>query len=59
MLYVFIRGILVIPHRLRPVPINSEQYSVTVHAFWYLQSHLSEYNLCQGIGIIVLNDSIY
>jgi hypothetical protein len=30
---VFIRGILVIPHRLRPVPINSEQYSVTVHTF--------------------------
>jgi hypothetical protein len=50
---------LVIPHRLRPVPINSEQYSVTVHGFWHLQSHLSEYNLYQGIGIIVFNDSIY
>jgi hypothetical protein len=59
MLLVFIRGILVILHRLRPVPINSEQYSVTVHAFWHLQSHLSEYNLYQGIGIIVFNDSIY
>jgi hypothetical protein len=27
------RGIIVIPHRLCPVPINSEQYSFTVHAF--------------------------
>jgi hypothetical protein len=41
------------------VSINSEQYSVTVHAFWHLQLHLSEFNLCQGIGIIVFNNSIY
>jgi hypothetical protein len=27
------RGIIVIPHRLCPVSINSEQYSFTVHAF--------------------------
>jgi hypothetical protein len=53
------RGIIVIPHRLRPEPINSEQYSFTGHAFWELQSHLSGINLCQGIGIIVYNDSIY
>jgi hypothetical protein len=29
------RGIIVIPHRLCPVPINSEQYSFTVHGFRY------------------------
>jgi hypothetical protein len=27
------RGMIVIPHRLDPVPINSEQYSFTVHDF--------------------------
>jgi hypothetical protein len=27
------RGIIVIFHRLCPMPINSEQYSFTVHAF--------------------------
>jgi hypothetical protein len=27
------RGIIVIPHRLCPVPINSEQYPFTVHGF--------------------------
>jgi hypothetical protein len=27
------RGIIVISHELCPVPINSEQYSFTVHAF--------------------------
>jgi hypothetical protein len=27
------RGMIVIVHRLCPVPINSEQYSFTVHAF--------------------------
>jgi hypothetical protein len=27
------RGMIVIPHRLCPVPINSEQYSFIVHAF--------------------------
>jgi hypothetical protein len=27
------RGMIVIPHRLCPVPINSEQYSFTIHAF--------------------------
>jgi hypothetical protein len=27
------RGMIVIPHRLCPVPINGEQYSFTVHAF--------------------------
>jgi hypothetical protein len=27
------RGMIVIPHRLCHVPINSEQYSFTVHAF--------------------------
>jgi hypothetical protein len=42
------RGIIVIPHRLCPVSINSEQYSFTVHAFLYLQSHHSGTNLCQG-----------
>ncbi len=26
-------SLIVIPHRLCPVPINSEQYSFTVHAF--------------------------
>jgi hypothetical protein len=41
------------------MPINSEQYSFTVHAFWTLQSHLPGTNLCQGRGIIVFNDSIY
>jgi hypothetical protein len=25
------RGMIVIPHRLGPMPINSEQYSFTVH----------------------------
>jgi hypothetical protein len=28
------KGMIVISHRLCPVPINSEQYSFTVHAFW-------------------------
>jgi hypothetical protein len=47
---------IVIPHRLGPVPINSEQYSFTVHGgFRHLQSHHSETNLCQGKGIIVFN----
>jgi hypothetical protein len=47
------RGTIVIPHRLCPVPINSEQYSFTVHAFLQLQSHHSEMILCQGRGINV------
>jgi hypothetical protein len=38
------------------VPINSEQYSFTVHAFLYLQLHHSETNLCQGRGITVFNN---
>jgi hypothetical protein len=38
------------------VPINSEQYSFTVHAFLHLQSHHSGTNLCQGRGITVFND---
>jgi hypothetical protein len=29
------KGIIVISHRLCPVPINSEQYSFTVHAFLF------------------------
>jgi hypothetical protein len=29
------RDIIVIPHRLYPVPINSEQYSLTVHTFLF------------------------
>jgi hypothetical protein len=27
------KGMIVIPHGLSPVPINSEQYSFTVHTF--------------------------
>jgi hypothetical protein len=27
----FVRGMIVISYRLRPVPINSEQYSFIVH----------------------------
>jgi hypothetical protein len=49
------RGMIVIPHRLCPVPINSEQYSFTVHAFLQLQSHHSEIILCQDKGINVSN----
>jgi hypothetical protein len=29
------RDIIVIPHRLCPVPINSEQYSLTVHGYFF------------------------
>jgi hypothetical protein len=43
------RGMIVIPHRLCPVPINSEQYSFTVHAFL----HHSGIIICQGKGINV------
>jgi hypothetical protein len=50
------RGVIVIPHRLGPVPINSEQYSFTVHGFRYLQLHHSGTNLYQGRGITVFND---
>jgi hypothetical protein len=38
------RGIIVIPHELCPVPINSEQYPFTVH---------SGIIACQGKGINV------
>jgi hypothetical protein len=47
------KGMIVIPHGLCPVPINSEQYSFTVHAFLQLQLYHSEIILCQGRGINV------
>jgi hypothetical protein len=46
---------IVIPHMLCLVPINSEHYSFTVHAFLQLQSHHSEIILCQDKGINVSN----
>jgi hypothetical protein len=46
------RGMIVIPHRLCPVPINSEQYSFTVHAFLQLQSHQPGINLCQYLNTL-------
>jgi hypothetical protein len=49
------RGTIVIPHGLCPVPINSEQYSFTVHTFRKLQLHHSEIILCQGRGKMCLN----
>jgi hypothetical protein len=44
---------IVIPHRLCPVPIISEQYSFTIHAFLELLTHHSGIIVCQGKGINV------
>jgi hypothetical protein len=45
---------IVISYRLRPVPINSEQYSFTVHRILYLLTHYSGIIVfCQGEGINV------
>jgi hypothetical protein len=43
---------IVIPYRLCPVPINSEQYSFTVHAILKLKTH------CSGIIIIYQGEGI-
>jgi hypothetical protein len=47
------RGMIVISHRLCPVPINSEQYPFTVHGFLLLLTHHSGIIVCQGKGINV------
>jgi hypothetical protein len=45
---------IVISYRLRPVSINSEQYSFTVHRILYLLTHYSRIIVfCQGEGINV------
>jgi hypothetical protein len=45
---------IVISYRLRPVPINSEQYSFTVHRIRQLLTHYSGiFVFCQDEGINV------